>query len=90
MAAFAHRLVVVAGVVAVATATLLLSLVTLSVSLPEFVALQRMPYDAIRARFKLPRDCEPRLTASADPPGKILVIVGCATRALEPDRDRND
>lgn len=66
--------------------TLLLVLMTLSMSLPEFVALQRLAPDVIRARFKLPEDCEPRLTASADPPGRIVVVVGCADQTLKRDR----
>jgi hypothetical protein len=53
------------------------ALVTLSVSLPEFVVLQRMPADLLRDRFGLPETCNPRLTASADPPGKVLVVVTC-------------
>jgi hypothetical protein len=73
-----------------ATATLVLGLVALSMSMPEFVAVQQMPPDALRARFDLPRDCEPRLTASADPPGRVLVVVSCAGRVPRSDLTRTD
>jgi hypothetical protein len=71
-------------------ATLVLGFVALSMSVPEFVALQRMPPDALRARFDLPRDCEPRLTASADPPSRVLVVVSCASPVPNSDLTRVD
>jgi hypothetical protein len=54
-----------------------MALLTVSVPLHEFVDLQRMPAGDIRARFGLSEACRPRLTALADPPGRVLVLVTC-------------
>ena len=55
----------------------MLALLTVSVPVPEFVDLQRLPDKQIRTRFGLPDECDPLLTALADPPGRVLVVVTC-------------
>jgi hypothetical protein len=59
--------------------TVIAVLTVLSVSLPvsDFVRLHRMSDEDVRTRFALPRDCRPRLTAIADPPGRVKVLVTC-------------
>lgn len=65
---------------------LVLAQLTLSVPVPEFVDLQRMPAAEIRARFDLAEDCDPRLTGLAEPPGRVVVMVRCQVR---PSRTRH-
>jgi hypothetical protein len=66
----------------------LLAGVALSVSVMEFVALQHLSDDDLRQRFNLPRDCDPQLTASSTPPGRLRVFVACAPRTTKPDARR--
>lgn len=64
------------------------ALLTVSIPVSDFVDLQRMPREGLRARFNLAEACEPKLTALADPPGRVLVLVTCiigGPEAVEPD-----
>jgi hypothetical protein len=57
----------------------LLLTVALNVSVEEFAELLRMNVPAIQERFNLPRDCEPRVSASQTDPSRrtILVLIEC-------------
>ena len=48
--------------VASASAALVLA-VSLSMTTVEFIEIQQLPVDALRARFRLPASCEPTVTA---------------------------
>jgi hypothetical protein len=57
----------------------LLLTVALNVSVEEFAELLRMNVPAIQERFNLPKDCEPRVSASQTDPSRrtILVLIEC-------------
>jgi hypothetical protein len=55
---------------------------TLSMSLADFIDIQTLSPDALRARFRLQPSCDPSLTASmADPSGSsVVVAIECRTK----------
>jgi hypothetical protein len=66
----------------------LLLTVALNVSVEEFAELLRMNVPAIQERFNLPRDCEPRVSASQTDPSRrtILVLIECRVTRRPPLR----
>jgi len=60
--------------------------VTLSMSTGEFIEVQKLSFEELRTRFKLPPSCEPSLTASNTDPGgnKVTVAVECRERLAPP------
>ena len=60
--------------------------VTLKLSLPDFIALQRLDDDALRKRLRLPASCEPVVAATRKRSrGRITVLVTCGDHpAAEP------
>lgn len=52
--------------------------VTLKLSLPDFIAIQRLDDDGLRRRLRLPASCEPVVAAIRNTPrGRITVLVTC-------------
>ncbi len=62
-----------------ASLTVVLLLLTVEVSQAEFMNLQTLPASALQARFHLPGNCQPVLSAVADPSraGWLIVDVDC-------------
>jgi len=59
-------------------ATLVLA-VSLSMTTVEFIEVQQLPVEALRARFKLPASCDPTVTALTTDPSanRMMVAVEC-------------
>jgi len=60
----------------------LLLAVSLSMTTVEFIEVQQLPVEALRARFKLPASCDPTVTALTTDPtaNRMLVAVECRPR----------
>jgi hypothetical protein len=72
----------------------LLLAVSLSMTTVEFIEIQQLPVEALRARFKLPASCDPAVTALTTDAAanRMLVAVECrakpASAAPEPPARR--
>jgi hypothetical protein len=53
--------------------------VSLSMSTVEFIEVQQLPAEALRARFRLPASCDPTVTALTTDPSanRMMVAVEC-------------
>ncbi len=62
---------------------MVLLLLTIEVSQVEFLDLQTLSPSALRARFRLPGNCQPLLSAAADPSriGRLIVQVDCRAKS---------
>jgi hypothetical protein len=62
--------------------TRILLAVTVSMSTGEFIEMQKLSHEDLRARFKLPPSCDPSVTAlNTDPGGnQMTVAIECRTR----------
>ena len=57
---------------------------TVTLSVPEFVKVQRLKSQQLRERFHLPKDCEPTVLAlRASPGGKMTVVISCVDEEPE-------
>ena len=56
--------------------------VTVSMTTGEFIAMQQLPVEDLRARFRLPLSCDPAVTAlNTDPAAnQITVAIECRAR----------
>jgi hypothetical protein len=62
--------------------------ITLKLSLPDFIAIQRLDDDALRRRLRLPASCEPVIAAMRNTPrGRIIVLVTCVGDVSEERRE---
>lgn len=59
--------------------TALVLAVSLSMTTVEFIEIQQLPVEALRARFRLPASCDPAVTALTTDPtaNRMLVAVEC-------------
>ena len=67
--------------------------VTVSMSTGEFIEVQKLSHDDLRARFKLPASCDPSLTAlNTDPAAnQMTVAIECRARlAPAPPGERRE
>ena len=55
--------------------------VSLSMSTMEFIEVQQLPVEALRARFKLPASCDPAVTALTTDPSNNRMVVAVDCRA---------
>ena len=64
----------------------LLLLVVVELAAHEFVELQSFSPEALKARFRLPADCEPTVTAAsvASGGGRLLILLDCAPSPIFP------
>ena len=62
--------------------TRILLAVTVSMSTGEFIEVQKLSHDDLRARFKLPPSCDPSVTAvNTDPAAnQMTVAIECRTK----------
>jgi hypothetical protein len=60
----------------------LLLAVSLSMTTVEFIEIQQLPVEALRARFKLPASCDPAVTALTTDAtaNRMLVAVECRSK----------
>jgi hypothetical protein len=67
----------------VSLAALLLA-VSLSMTTVEFIEVQQLPVEALRARFRLPASCEPKVTALTTDPSanRMMVAVECRRKPV--------
>jgi hypothetical protein len=56
--------------------------VTVSMSTGEFIEVQKLSHEDLRARFKLPPSCDPSVTALNTDPGanQMIVAIECRTK----------
>jgi hypothetical protein len=55
--------------------------VSLSMTTMEFIEIQQLPVEALRARFKLPASCDPAVTALTTDPSNNRMVVAVDCRA---------
>jgi len=55
--------------------------VSLSMTTMEFIEVQQLPVEALRARFKLPASCDPAVTALTTDPSNNRMVVAVDCRA---------
>jgi hypothetical protein len=57
--------------------------VTVSVTMAEFIELQKLSNDDLRTRFRLSTSCEPAVTALATDPAvdRVMVAIECRTKS---------
>jgi hypothetical protein len=60
-----------------------LLVVTVSVTIAEFIELQKLSNDDLRIRFQLSSSCEPAVTALATDPAvdRVMVAIECRTKS---------
>jgi hypothetical protein len=72
--------------------TAMMSAVTMSVDIPEFVQIVRLSDQELRARFGLPAQCAPVVSAIRTPRAKVRVVISCgaesAAASPRPGRER--
>jgi hypothetical protein len=58
--------------------------VSLSMTTVEFIEVQQLPAEALRARFRLPASCEPTVTALTTDPSanRMMVAVECRPKPV--------
>ncbi len=63
--------------------------VSLSMTTMEFIEIQQLPAEALRARFKLPASCDPAVTALTTDPSnnRMMVAVDCRTKSAPTPSD---
>jgi hypothetical protein len=66
--------------------------VTVSMSTGEFIEVQQLSHEDLRARFKLPPSCDPSVTAlNTDPAAnQMTVAIECRARVAPPPGDRRE
>lgn len=64
----------------IAVVAVALALVTIDLSVAEFVDVQRMTDAEIRARFHFPASCRPRIAALRGRGTKITAVIHCAAQ----------
>jgi len=66
--------------------TKVMLVVTVSMSTGEFIELQKLTLEELRARFKLPPTCDPAVTAlNTDPNANhMMVAIECRVRPTPP------
>ena len=67
-----------------ARVAILVLAVSLSMSTIEFIEIQQLPPEALRARFRLPASCEPTVTALTTDPSanRMMVAVECRPKPV--------
>ena len=70
--------------------TRILLAVTVSMSTGEFIEVQKLSHDDLRARFKLPPSCDPAVTAvNTDPAAnQMTVAIECRTKLAPASPER--
>ena len=63
--------------------------VSLSMTTVEFIEMQQLPVEALRARFKLPASCDPTVTALTTDPSanRMTVAVECRPKSTSTTPD---
>jgi len=63
--------------------------VSLSMTTVEFIEMQQLPVEALRARFKLPASCDPTVTALTTDPSanRMMVAVECRPKPASTTSD---
>lgn len=61
--------------------TAMMSAVTMSVEIPEFVQIVQSSDRELRARFGLPAQCDPVVSAIRIPRAKVKVVISCGAES---------